>query len=108
MSLGMGRFLAGESVNYHGVAFYTSGKRILQVDSFSEWPPEQTSEEHAKAQIVRSKDVLRDLSAKSPAFCSAVRELRPQFAVCHNYGNGSVALASEIRGKFQWLHGGEV
>ena len=103
LNLGISRFIAGALITYHGVLFYT-GNNILHVDSFSDWEPERTSEEHAKANIQRSKDVLFELSGQSSEFNAAVGQLQREFTLCHNYGMGSIALAKEIGGVFQWVH----
>ncbi len=106
LGLGVDRFLAGDTITYHGVAFYTNA-HTLHVDSFSDWGPGQTSEAHARAQLARSKDVLNDLSERSATFSAAAAQLQHEFTVCHSYGTGSVALAKDTDGAFQWLYRSE-
>ena len=103
LRLGVDRFLAGNSVEYHGVTFYLAKGATLQIDCYTEWEPERTSEEHAKEQLTRSKAVFADLCSKSAQFNAAAGRLHKEFSLCHNYGMGSIALARETNGQFQWL-----
>jgi len=103
LRLGVDRFLAGDSVEYHGVKFFRADEVTLQVDSYTEWEPERTSEAHAREQLTRSKAVFADLCSKSAQFNAAVGHLHKEFSLCHNYGMGSIALARETNGQFQWL-----
>ncbi len=102
-SLGIERFIAGHLITCHSVNFYKRTPSTLQVDSFTEWPPEQTTESHVMSQIARSKAVLEDLMKKSAVFRDAAGQLKHDFACCYDYGMGSITLGNEINGRFQWV-----
>ena len=65
--------------------------------------PDKTTQSHAVAQFVRSQSVLEDLASKSSQFQTAAEHLRHEFSLFYNYGMGSVVLAKETAGKFEWL-----
>lgn len=102
-SIGIERFLIGESIKYHNVAFRKNGESSLQIESYSQWAPEQASEVHAKEIIARAKAVLVNLAGKSKPFQSIAERLHHEHYFCYDYGNGSFALAQELNGEFQWL-----
>ena len=103
MQLGIERFLANESIAFRGVVFYKEGDRALQVDSYSDWQPENTTEDHAREKIAQSKIVLLELAALSDVFKQAAQGLPHEYFCCHDYGSGSFALAEEKDGEFKWL-----
>jgi hypothetical protein len=103
IQLGIERFLANESIAFRGVVFYKEGERALQVDSYSDWQPEKTTEDHAREKIAQSKIVLQELAALSDDFKKAAQDLPHEYFCCHGYGNGSFALAEEKNGAFKWL-----
>ncbi len=103
IQLGTERLLANESIAFRGVVFYKEGERALQIDSYSDWQPENTTESHARLKIAQSKAVLQELEALSHEFKQATEGLPHEYFCCHNYGNGSFALAEEKDGVFKWL-----
>mgnify|MGYP001440951417 CR=1 FL=1 len=103
LDLAVERFLAGDALEFHGVVLRSGPLETITVESFSDWPPEQTSAAHAAAQIERSKQVLHALVEASPRFAQAAVRRHAEYVCCYNYGNGSVALAREANGVVQWL-----
>ena len=103
LDLAIERFLAGDSLQFHGVVFRNGPSEAITVESYSGWSPEQTSEAYAVAQIERSKQVLLALKQASPRFARATSQRHTEFVCCYNYGTGSVALAREVNGVLQWI-----
>ena len=104
-NLGVERFLANESLTYRGVVFYKEADRALQINSYSGWEPNRTTEAHAKETISDAKSVLADLAERSSQFREVAARLPHEHFFCHDYGQGAIALAKELGGKFQWLAG---
>ena len=102
LRLGVAQLLEGNTLSCRGVNFYMPSPSHLTVDSFSDWQPDRTTEAHAREKIERSKLVLKELAEASAEFKSAVFGIEPEFACCHDYGQGSVVLAKEYRGNFEW------
>jgi hypothetical protein len=103
-ALGIERFLARESLAYRGVVFYKDAEHALQISSYSDWTPERCTEAQARDKIEVAKSVLLDLAARSPQFNAIATRLRHEHYFCYDYGNGSLALAKESGGKFEWLY----
>ena len=102
-NLGIQRFLLGDPIEYHGVSFYMTPTKKMNIDSYSAWAPEVTTVTHAKEQIALSKALLDDLARKSIEFRNATNNLSLEFSLCHNYGMGSIVIAKEVNNEFQWL-----
>ena len=84
LRLGVDRFLAGDSVEYHGVKFFWANEATLQIDSYTEWEPERTSEAHARELLTRSKAVFAELTSRSRRTASPPlnSSVRAQMEVC--------------------------
>lgn len=101
--LGIERFLENDPVAYGGVVFCKTKEQSVHVVSYSDWWPENTSESHAREKIERSKMVLNDLASRSSAFRSIVERMPLEYYCCYDYGKGTIPLAKEVGGGFQWL-----
>jgi len=104
--VGVELFLEGHSLVYEGVVFSKDKDRALNIQSYTDWEPENTTIEMAKEKIRRAKVVLGDLSEKSPEFRRVASSLPHEHYFCYDYGNGAVALATEIAGLFEWQNHG--
>jgi hypothetical protein len=102
-SIALERFIAGDSLAFEGVLFSRYGGTRLEVSCFSAWSPELTTPAQATAGIARAKLVLDDLASRLPAFRDGIENLPREFYYCYDYGKGSVALAKEVDGTFEWL-----
>jgi hypothetical protein len=97
------QFLAGGLLEYEGVQFSRHSGTTLEVSCFSNGAPEFSTPTQAVKAIARAKAVLEQLVNLNSSFRVAIESLPHQFYYCYNYGNGSVALAKESSGRFEWL-----
>jgi hypothetical protein len=86
------------------VVFSKDKDRALQIFSYTEWEPENSTAEMAKEKIQQAKSVLADLSEKSPEFGRVASSLPHEHYFCYEYGMGAVALAKEVAGQFEWQY----
>ncbi len=91
--IGIDQFLAGHTVVYYGVVFSISKKRELEICSYSDFFPENTTEEMMWEKIRRAERVLTDLTERSSRFCDAIKGLKKRHLFCHDYGTAAVAIA---------------
>ena len=103
--LGVDRFFSGDPLAYHSVALRLDRGQLLQVDCYSDWEPERSSERHAKEKIERAKAVVAELIGRSRALRLAVENVSHEYYFCYDYGKGTITLAKETDGQFRWLHG---
>ena len=103
LALAIERFRDGEMLEYCDVTFSKYGGGSLEVSCFSDWAPERSTPDHAKVKIARAKAVLEDLKSQVAAFGECVESLPHEYYFCYDYGKGSIALAKEINGQFEWL-----
>ena len=96
------QFLAGGLLEYEGVRFSRHGGRTLDVSCFSSWAPELSTPTQAMVEIDRAKSVLDQLASRNASFRVAIEVLPREFHFCYNYGNGSITLAKEVNGRFEW------
>ena len=104
LAVAIERFLAGDTIENHGVTFSRYGGRSLTVNCFSDWAPERSTPEHAKEKIARAKSVLEALKTQAVSFQASASVLPHEYWFCYNYGQGSIALAKEVDGHFEWLY----
>ena len=97
------QFLAGGLLEYDGVQFSRHRGTTLDVSCFSNGSPEFSTPAQAVNEIARAKAVLDQLASRNSSFRVAIESLPREFYYCYNYGNGSVALAKEANGRFEWL-----
>ncbi|MFA4829476.1 MAG: hypothetical protein WC855_12980 [Thermodesulfovibrionales bacterium] len=105
--LGIQLFLEGQPISFEEVLFWKEDEKVLHVDSYSEWEPQNTTPEIAKEKITRSKTILAELSEKSSEFAKVAKGLPHEYYFCYDYGKGSVALAKEVNSQFTWLEIGK-
>jgi hypothetical protein len=97
------RFLAGDLLEYEGVRFSRYDGSRLEVSCLSGWAPELATPAQAIEGIQRAKSVLADLIKRNESFRGSTRSLACEFHFCYDYGKGSIAIAKEIDGHFEWL-----
>ena len=90
-----------EGLLYEGVLFINTGSSI-EVNSYSDWEPEKTTEQMAREKIERSKQVMRHLSNNSEEFNKIESTLPKEYVFSYDYHTGAVMLASEVKGVFNW------
>ena len=96
------QFLAGGLLEYEGIRFSRHGGTVLDVSCFSRSAPEFSTPAAARKEIDRAKAVLDQLASRNASFRVAIECLPREFHYCYNYANGSVALAKEVNGRFEW------
>ena len=98
-------FVAGQdSLVYEGVVLWKDKNRALEVFSYSEFAPENTTPEMARKKIQRAKLVLANLCAKNLVLKEIASNLPHEHYCCWDYGKGAIALAKEIGGVFEWCY----
>jgi hypothetical protein len=103
--LGIERFLAGQPITLSDVVFCKHPTGFLVISSFSEHiHVENSSPVEALQKIRWSKEVLHALTERSDAFASIADSLPHKYEFCHDYGMGTVLLASENDGQFKWCN----
>ena len=100
--IGLDQFLDGHAVAYHRVVFSVSKKRELEICSYSDFQPENTTEEMMWAKINRAEEILADLQARSTRFRDAVKGMGKRHFFCHDYGTAAVAIAVVQNGAITW------
>ena len=101
--LGIERFLAGQTLAYHGVVFWKDPKGFLIVSSYSEFSdPANSSPAEAESKIQHSKMILESLAAQSAEFSAVASSLMHTYEFCHDYSTGAYRLAWLENGLLKW------
>jgi hypothetical protein len=102
-ALAIERFLAGDLLEYEGIRFSRCGGARLEVSCLSGLALELTTPAQAVEGIERAKSVVADLVKRNESFRGSIKSLPREFYFCYDYGKGSIAIAKEIDGHFEWL-----
>jgi hypothetical protein len=100
--IGLDQFLAGHAVAYHRVVFSVSKKQELEICSYSDFQPENTTEEMMWDKINRAEEILTDLQTRSARFREAIKGMSKRHLFCHDYGTAAVAIAVVQNGAITW------
>ena len=100
--IGIDQFLAGQTLACNEVVFSISKKRELEICSYSEFFPENTTEEMMREKIMRAERVLAAVAARSERFRDAIAKLSKRHLFCYDYGTAAVAIAVVENGTLTW------
>jgi hypothetical protein len=102
--IGIERFLAGDTITFHGVSFWKDGNECLVVTAYSDFHTlEQISPQEAERKIARSKAVLAELAELSPDFSRVAATLPKEYEFCCDYGTGAFMLARLDGERLVWV-----